>query len=212
MSPFGAVAEGGDTAPINCAIADYRTRSIDARTPVAVFERRISALPGVDVVVISLRATMRASAGIIPGCAPAADAGASCGVTATRADRSPARLHASRRSPAPAGRRRQVARVDRERQRSEEWFGELRRRVFDERQPTRSCRPRAVRVFDLLDIPAVSNQWWSSLVTTKRRAPAFLDAMSADGVQESALPLLQPRARDALQRRGREATPRLLCA
>jgi hypothetical protein len=59
MSPFGAaVAEGDvDTAPDPiAAIADhYRTRSIDARTPVAVFERRIeSALPGVDVVVVSL--------------------------------------------------------------------------------------------------------------------------------------------------------------
>lgn len=59
MSPFGAaVAEGDvDTSPDPiAAIADhYRTRSIDARTPVAVFERWIeSALPGVDVVVISL--------------------------------------------------------------------------------------------------------------------------------------------------------------
>jgi benzoyl-CoA reductase/2-hydroxyglutaryl-CoA dehydratase subunit BcrC/BadD/HgdB len=59
MSPFGAAAAEGDvdTAPDPiAAIADhYRTRSIDARTPVEVLERRIeSALPGVDVVVISL--------------------------------------------------------------------------------------------------------------------------------------------------------------
>ena len=59
MSPFGAGVAGDDVdiaADPIVAIADrYRRSSIDARTPMAVLERWIdSALPGIDVVVISL--------------------------------------------------------------------------------------------------------------------------------------------------------------
>ena len=47
---------------------------------------------------------------------------------------------------------------------------------------TRSCRPTCRSNCSIsLDMPAVSNQWWSSLVAAKRQAPAFLDAMDADG-------------------------------
>ncbi|HEX5049343.1 MAG TPA: 2-hydroxyacyl-CoA dehydratase family protein [Gammaproteobacteria bacterium] len=63
------------------------------------------------------------------------------------------------------------------------WFGELRRRVFDERQPYALLQADVpFELFDLLDIPAVSNQWWASLVAAKRQAPAFLDALTADGL------------------------------
>jgi benzoyl-CoA reductase/2-hydroxyglutaryl-CoA dehydratase subunit BcrC/BadD/HgdB len=64
-----------------------------------------------------------------------------------------------------------------------QWFAELRRRVFDERRPYAIVQADVpFELFDLLEIPAVSNQWWSSLVAAKRQAPAFLDAMAADGV------------------------------
>ena len=64
-----------------------------------------------------------------------------------------------------------------------QWFADLRRRVFDERQPYALVQADVpFELFDLLDIPAVSNQWWSSIVAAKRQAPAFLDAMDADGV------------------------------
>lgn len=66
-----------------------------------------------------------------------------------------------------------------------QWFGALRRRVFDERRPYALIQADVpFELFDLLDIPAVSNQWWSSLVAAKRQAPAFLDALAADGLAE----------------------------
>jgi benzoyl-CoA reductase/2-hydroxyglutaryl-CoA dehydratase subunit BcrC/BadD/HgdB len=64
-----------------------------------------------------------------------------------------------------------------------QWFADLRRRVFDERRPYALVQADVpFELFDLLEIPAVSNQWWSSLIAAKRQAPAFLDAMRADGL------------------------------
>jgi len=66
-----------------------------------------------------------------------------------------------------------------------EWFADLRRRVFDERQPYALLQADVpFELFDLLDIPAVSNQWWAAIVAAKRQAPAYLDAMAADGHHE----------------------------
>ncbi len=100
-----------------------------------------------------------------------------------------------------------------------EWFGELRRRVFDERQAYALVQADVpFELFDLLDIPAVSNQWWSSLVAAKRQAPAFLDAMSADGVPDQlcrycSLGLATTRYSGAGEAPwGGLPTPRLLCA
>ena len=65
------------------------------------------------------------------------------------------------------------------------WFVELRRRVFEERQPYALVQADVpFELFDLLDIPAVSNQWWAALIAAKRQAPAYLDAMRADGLHE----------------------------
>ena len=66
-----------------------------------------------------------------------------------------------------------------------EWFAGLRRRVFDERQPYAIVQADVpFEPFDLLGIPAISNQWWAALVAAKRQAPAYLDAMAADGFHE----------------------------
>ena len=66
-----------------------------------------------------------------------------------------------------------------------QWFGGLRRRVFEERQPYAIVQADLpFELFDLLDVPAVSNQWWAALVAAKRQAPAFLDAMTADGLHQ----------------------------
>ena len=63
-----------------------------------------------------------------------------------------------------------------------DWFATLRRRVFDERQPYALVQADVpFELFDLVDMPAVSNQWWASIVAAKRQAPAFLTAMDADG-------------------------------
>lgn len=64
-----------------------------------------------------------------------------------------------------------------------QWFADLRRRVFEERQPYAIIQADVpFEPFDLLGVPAVSNQWWSSLVAAKQMAPACLDAMGEDGL------------------------------
>lgn len=66
-----------------------------------------------------------------------------------------------------------------------EWFAGLRRRVFDERQPYAIVQADVpFEPFDLLGVPAVSNQWWAALVAAKRQAPAYLDAMAAEGYHQ----------------------------
>jgi benzoyl-CoA reductase/2-hydroxyglutaryl-CoA dehydratase subunit BcrC/BadD/HgdB len=100
-----------------------------------------------------------------------------------------------------------------------QWFGALRRRVFDERQPYALLQADVpFELFDLLEIPAVSNQWWSSLVAAKRQAPAFLEAMKADGIAEQlcrycSLGLATTRYAGAAEAPwGGLPPPRLLCA
>ena len=64
-----------------------------------------------------------------------------------------------------------------------QWFADLRRRVFDDRQPYALLQADVpFELFDVAGVPAVSNQWWASLIAAKRQAPRFLDAMEADGV------------------------------
>jgi benzoyl-CoA reductase subunit B len=99
------------------------------------------------------------------------------------------------------------------------WFLELRRRVFDDRQSYALVQADVpFELFDLLEIPAVSNQWWSSLVAAKRQAPAYIDAMAADGLSEQlcrycSLGLATTRYRDCGQAPwGGLPPPRLLCA
>lgn len=99
------------------------------------------------------------------------------------------------------------------------WFADLRRRVFEERRPYALVQADVpFELFDLLDIPAVSNQWWSSLVAAKRLAPAYLDAMAADGFADQlcrycSLGLASTLHRDACAPPwGGLPPPRLLCA
>src|SRR6187397_1618944 len=62
------------------------------------------------------------------------------------------------------------------------WFVELRRRVFDERQPYALVQADVpFELFDLAGVPAVSNQWWAAVVAAKQQAAVYLDALSADG-------------------------------
>jgi benzoyl-CoA reductase subunit B len=99
------------------------------------------------------------------------------------------------------------------------WFGELRRRVFDERQPYAIVQADVpFELFDLLDVPAVSNQWWAALVAAKRQAPAYLDAMTADGLHQGlcrycSLGYATTKYRDLQEPPwGGLPSPRLLCA
>ena len=100
-----------------------------------------------------------------------------------------------------------------------EWFAGLRRRVFDERQPYAIVQADVpFELFDLLDVPAVSNQWWAALVTAKRLAPAYLEAMAGDGLPDHlcrycSLGYASTRYRERQAPPwGGLPTPRLLCA
>src|SRR5690348_954014 len=65
------------------------------------------------------------------------------------------------------------------------WFADLRHRVFDERQAYAIVQADVpFEPFDLLGIPALSNQWWAAIIAAKRRAPAYLDAMADEGYHE----------------------------
>ncbi len=66
-----------------------------------------------------------------------------------------------------------------------EWFGALRRQVFSEARPFAILQADApFELFQLFDIPAVSNQWWAALVAAKRLAPRYLDALQARGYHD----------------------------
>jgi len=100
-----------------------------------------------------------------------------------------------------------------------EWFANLRRRVFDERQPYALLQADVpFELFDLLDIPPVSNQWWASIVAAKRLAPAYLNAMSADDYHGGlchycSLGFATTKYREVQEPPwGGLPTPRLLCA
>jgi benzoyl-CoA reductase/2-hydroxyglutaryl-CoA dehydratase subunit BcrC/BadD/HgdB len=65
------------------------------------------------------------------------------------------------------------------------WFAELRRRVFDERQPYALAQADVpFELFDLVDLPVVSNQWWAAVIAARRQAPPFLEAMNGDGFHD----------------------------
>jgi hypothetical protein len=65
------------------------------------------------------------------------------------------------------------------------WFAGLRRRVFDERQPYAIVQADVpFELFELLGVPAVSNQWWAALIAAKRQAPVYLEAMADDGCHQ----------------------------
>ena len=100
-----------------------------------------------------------------------------------------------------------------------QWFANLRRRVFDERQPYALVQADVpFELLDLVDIPAVSNQWWAAIVAAKRQAAAYLDAMAADGHHDGlcrycSLGYASTRYCDVQEPPwGGLPTPRLLCA
>jgi benzoyl-CoA reductase subunit B len=100
-----------------------------------------------------------------------------------------------------------------------QWFADLRRRVFDDRQPYALVQADVpFELFDLVDVPAVSNQWWAAIVAAKRQAPAYLDAMAADGYHDGlcrycSLGYASTRYREVQEPPwGGLPTPRLLCA
>jgi benzoyl-CoA reductase subunit B len=65
------------------------------------------------------------------------------------------------------------------------WFADLRREVFEKQKPYALVQAdMPLELFQVLDIPVVSNQWWASLVAAKRLAPSYLDGLNALGYHD----------------------------
>jgi benzoyl-CoA reductase subunit B len=66
-----------------------------------------------------------------------------------------------------------------------EWFAQLRRDVFDSHRPYAILQAdMPFELFEVMGLPAVSNQWWSAVIAAKRLAPKYLDAMNAMGFHD----------------------------
>jgi len=65
------------------------------------------------------------------------------------------------------------------------WFAQLREDVFVHRRPYAIVQAdMPLELFQVLDVPVVSNQWWAAVISAKRLSPALLDGMNARGFHE----------------------------
>jgi benzoyl-CoA reductase subunit B len=66
-----------------------------------------------------------------------------------------------------------------------QWFAQLRRDVFENHRPYAILQAdMPFELFQAMDVPVVSNQWWSAVIAAKRLAPKYLDAMNSMGFHE----------------------------
>jgi benzoyl-CoA reductase subunit B len=62
------------------------------------------------------------------------------------------------------------------------WFSALRQRVFDQRAPYAIAQAdMPLELFQLMDVPMVSNQWWAAVISAKQLAPYYLDKLNDAG-------------------------------
>lgn len=65
------------------------------------------------------------------------------------------------------------------------WFAQLRRDVFEAQQPYAIVQAdMPLELFQAMDVPVVSNQWWAAVVSAKRLSGYYLDQMNAAGFHE----------------------------
>lgn len=65
------------------------------------------------------------------------------------------------------------------------WFAELRETVFAERRPYAIVQAdMPFELFEVMDVPVVSNQWWAALIAAKRLSERYLDGLNARGYHE----------------------------
>jgi benzoyl-CoA reductase subunit B len=66
-----------------------------------------------------------------------------------------------------------------------QWFAQLRREVFENHRPYAIIQAdMPFELFQVMDVPVVSNQWWSAVIAAKRLSPKYLDAMNSMGFHE----------------------------
>jgi benzoyl-CoA reductase subunit B len=65
------------------------------------------------------------------------------------------------------------------------WFARLRREVFENQKPYAIVQAdMPLELFQAMDVPVVSNQWWAAMIAAKRLSPIYLDSMNAAGFHE----------------------------
>jgi benzoyl-CoA reductase subunit B len=65
------------------------------------------------------------------------------------------------------------------------WFASLRRRVFESGAPYAIAQADLpFELFQVMDIPMVSNQWWAAVLASRKLAPYYLDKLNEAGFHE----------------------------
>jgi hypothetical protein len=65
------------------------------------------------------------------------------------------------------------------------WFRDLRQAVIEDAKPYAILQADCpFELFQVMGMPAVSNQWWAALIAAKRLAPAYLQTLNARGYHD----------------------------
>src|SRR5579863_3617857 len=65
------------------------------------------------------------------------------------------------------------------------WFSRLRRDVFEKKRPYAVVQAdMPLELFQVMDVPVVSNQWWAAIISAKRLSPTYFDCMNARGFHD----------------------------
>jgi len=65
------------------------------------------------------------------------------------------------------------------------WFASLRQTVFTEHRPYAIVQAdMPFELFEVMDVPVVSNQWWAALIAAKQTSEHYLDGLNARGYHE----------------------------
>ena len=65
------------------------------------------------------------------------------------------------------------------------WFGKLRSDVFENQLPYAIVQAdMPLELFEVMDVPVVSNQWWAAMIAAKRLGPYYLDNLNAMGYHD----------------------------
>ena len=65
------------------------------------------------------------------------------------------------------------------------WFAQLRKDVFERKLPYAIAQAdMPFELFQVMDVPVVSNQWWASIISAKRLSVHYLDILNSSGFHD----------------------------
>ena len=65
------------------------------------------------------------------------------------------------------------------------WFAQLRKDVFEKQRPYAIAQAdMPFELFQVMDVPVVSNQWWASIISAKRLSAHYLDILNSLGFHD----------------------------